>query len=213
MADAAQISNAILIRNRWAMERYEAACTRLVTVLGVLILSVIGNVALIDEKRDNVYLVTDEDGRLVQMVPMARPNMPDDGVAAWTVSAVSDLMSFDFSNFRKQLQDSRYDLTSRGWRDFQAMMSDGASGIATAVEANKYVVTTVPTGPARVIEKGVMNTGRGDRYAWNIEVPVLLSYRSSEREIENNILMRVTVIRMPEYVHKDGLGIRAIVGR
>lgn len=210
--DAAALSAAMVLRREWAMDRYKAGCVRFLAVAALLALSVVGNVAHLGDRRDNVYLVADEDGRLVDMVPISRPNMADEDVAAWTVSAITDLMSFDFANYRGQLQDARYDLTGRGWRSFEEMLSDGASGIATAVLRNKFVVTTVPTGPARVAEKGVLTTERGSRFVWTVEVPVLLSYRSDRREIETDLMMRVTVIRMPEFVHEDGLGIRAVVG-
>ena len=212
--DAAALSAAMVLRGEWAMERYKVACVRAVAVAVLLGLSVFGNVANLSDRRDNVYVVADEDGRLVDMVPIGRPNMSDDDVAAWTVSAVTDLMSFDFANYRRQLQASRYDLTGRGWKSFETMLSDAESGIATAVKENRFVMTTVPTGPARVVDKGVLATERGPRYVWTVEFPVLVSYRSDREsgQIETDLMMRVTVIRMPEFVHKDGLGIRAVVG-
>src|SRR5580700_7831021 len=53
-----------------------------------------------------IYFATDNVGRLIYIVPVNTPNMTPDEVTAWVINAVEAANSYDFINFRAQLQDA-----------------------------------------------------------------------------------------------------------
>ncbi|WP_327210641.1 DotI/IcmL/TraM family protein [Rhizobium leguminosarum] len=193
-------------------------------ILGAMILF-LGFVALWDRPPQYRYILTNREGIVVEQVPLAQRNHDDKFVTDWAVDAITRLYTFDYENYRLQFQDAKKNLTQVGWDSFQKAMMD--SGNFNAVVGYKYVTSAAPTGPGRIIKtgsiRGVTEDIDGartieDRYAWKIEFPMVISYRSSKlgsdgRPLvsEQNLTMSVTVIRVPEFLNQAGLGIRAIV--
>jgi intracellular multiplication protein IcmL len=193
-------------------------------MLGAMIL-ILGFVALWDRPPQYRYILTNPEGTVVDQVPLAQRNHDDKFVVDWAVDAITRLYTFDYENYRLQFQDAKKNLTQVGWDNFQNAMKD--SGNFNAVVGYRYVTSAAPTGPGRIIKTGSI---RGvsvdidgiktieDRYAWKIEFPMVISYRSSKlgsdgRPLvsEQNLTLSVNVIRVPEFLNQAGLGIRAIV--
>jgi intracellular multiplication protein IcmL len=184
----------------------------MVMVLIVAAASCIGTVALWQKPPQYGYLLTEDDGRILPLVPLDKPNHEDQYVIDWTVDAITRLYSIDYINYRIQLQEARHNLTTMGWKNYQDAMR--LSGNFNAIVGNQFVTTAVPIGPGRIVKTGDVK----GRYAWKVEFPMLISYRASRENPEDapkvtnqELTVSVTVIRMPEYLNKHGLGIRAIV--
>lgn len=193
-------------------------------ILCALILFV-GVVALWDRPPQYRYILTNREGVVMNKVPLEQRNHDDKFVEDWTVDAITRLYTFDYENYRLQFQDAKKNLTQVGWDSFQKAMME--SGNFNAVVGYKYVTSAAPTGPGRIVKTGsihgVSEDIEGirtpeDRYAWKVEFPMVISYRSSKlgsdgRPLlsEQNLKMSVTVIRVPENLNEAGLGIRAIV--
>jgi len=160
------------------------------------------------------YVMTDAAGKVLPMVPTDKPNKDDEFIIKWTVDAVTRLYSFDFANYRQQLQAAQKFLTVVGWREFEKSLEK--SGNFKAVVGNLYVMSAVPTGPGRITRSEIHPTL--GRHAWKVEFPMLITYRSSEKTQDGrplaatqNLRMTVVVIRQPEFLNTDGLGIRSII--
>lgn len=181
---------------------------------------VFGVYAIYDRPAQYRYILTDDQGIVVNQVPLTDPNHDDKFIIDWTMDSITRLYTFDFENYRLQFQDAKKNMTIVGWDSFEKSMA--ASGNFNSVLGYRYVTTAAPTGPGRIIKTGAIESrsqyGIESRYAWKIEFPMVISYRSSKRGndgkpllSEQNLTMAVTVIRVPEYLNKAGLGIRAIV--
>lgn len=193
-------------------------------VVSVAIL-MIGVYALLDRPAQFRYVLTDNTGVVIPQAPLAQPNHDDKFVVDWALDAVTRLYTFDYDNYRLQFQDAKKNLTVSGWDSFEKAMD--ASGNFNAVTGYQYVTTAAPTGPGRItktgaislpVAKGYFSPVMETRYAWKVEFPMVISYRSSRLGkdgkpllTEQNLTMSATVIRVPEYVNPTGLGIRAIV--
>lgn len=160
------------------------------------------------------YVMTDATGAVLPIIPTEKRNQSDEFVVKWTIDAITRLYSFDFSNYRGQLQDAQKNLTVVGWRDFEKSLE--RSGNFKAVIGNGYVTSAVPTGPGRITRADVHPTL--GRFAWKVEFPMLVTFRSASQDRENrsltaNLDLRVSavVIRQPEYLNPAGLGIRQII--
>lgn len=200
--------------------------TRILTgaVISATIL-LIGVYALIDRPPQYRYILTDTTGVVIPMVPLTQPNQDDQYLIDWTIDAVTRLYTFDYENYRLQFQDAKRNLTVGGWDQFEKAMEE--SGNFNAVTGYQYVTTAAPTGPGRIVKTGeiALPVAPGffspvmeSRYAWKIEFPMVISYRSSMKGkdgkpllSEQNLNMSVTVVRVPEYINPTGLSIRALV--
>lgn len=191
--------------------------SRILLILSIaLIISVIGNIAMFPNPPRYRYLPIGTNGVVLPQVPMTESNHDDKFVVDWTVDAVTRLYSFDFLNYREQLQDARKNLTTTGWDSFQKSMRD--SNNFEAILGNSFVLTAVPTGAGKVVKTGLLN----DRYTWKVVFPMLISYRSSSKDtpggnhsdgriITDTLNMTVTVTRVGVFLNETGLGIKSIV--
>lgn len=202
----------ILMKDRYANFRLHHVSRIMTVVISLVLISLIGTVILISRPPQYRYVLTDVSGKVLPLVPLDSPNHQDDFIVEWTIDAVTRLYSFDFVNYRNQFQEAKGDMTTVGWKNFEKAMD--ISGNFRSVVGNRYVTTAVPTGPGRVTKTGQLL----GRHAWKVEFPMLISYRSSQedddgrqRVTNQQLNVAVTVARQPEYLNKDGLGIRAIV--
>jgi len=204
----------ILRRDTFANQRLHYA-VRTAFMLACLAVFAAGcALTLVTREQPYRYILTKDTGELLPMVPLEQANHDDEFIARWTVDTVTRLYSFDFVNYRQQLQEARRNLTTFGWTGFEKAME--VSGNFRAILDNRYAVTAVPTGPAVVI-KSAIHTGFM-RHAWRVEFPLLLTYQSSQMGADGrpltanqNLKVSVVVIRQPEYLQREGLGIRSIL--
>jgi intracellular multiplication protein IcmL len=208
-----QIIGTILLRDRHRRFRYQQAAQIVVLLLVVLCISVAGNFRLASKPLQFRFLLTDVDGRLTIPVPITQKKVEDEQLKAWAVDAITRIWTFDFSNYRTQLQDAQRYMTVFGWKEFEKALAQ--SGNFNAVIANRYSMTAAPTGPAVILSQGISTiAGSPPRYTWQVELPVIITYRSSKQEITQPLKIKATVGRMPEYITAgSGLAIRGVVAR
>jgi hypothetical protein len=210
--NAEQIVSTILIRDHFRYVRMNYAVRIFSCLILLLAFSVAGNVGLATSTVKFRYLMTKPDGRLMTLVPLQRPNMDDSEVAKWTVDSVTRVNTFDFANYRQQFSFAQTILTGIGWEGYEKALKD--SGNFVAVLEGRYVTTAVPTGPATVVNLGLARGADGsERYMWQVNFPMVITYRSSVRSTSQDLSVSVTVVRMPEFINPSGLGIRQIVAR
>jgi len=204
----------ILMKDSFAIQRlhYAARMTAALAVLVVMAAAFAWSV--VSRPPQFRYIMTTLGGEVMTLVPTDKPNHDDEFVSKWTVDAVTRLYSFDHVHYRQQLQDAKANLTPVGWKSFQKTLQD--SGNFRAILEYRYATTAVPTGPARVT-KSAIHPELG-RHAWRVEFPMLITYQSSLKGTDGRPLMAtqalrmsVVVIRQPEFLQPDGLGIRSIL--
>src|SRR5690349_4673428 len=88
--------------------------------LSLMVMFILGSVLvyLIKNPTRPVYFVADSVGRLMYEVPLFQPNMSLENVTAWTVEAVEATYTYNYINFRSQLQDSEKYFTRYGWQEY-----------------------------------------------------------------------------------------------
>src|SRR5580700_4516369 len=64
------------------------------------------------------YFVADEVGRLMKDIPLNDLNMSSDELLDWAVNAVLAANSFDFINYRHQLQDAQKYFMDESWATY-----------------------------------------------------------------------------------------------
>ena len=152
-------------------------------------------------KPKNFYFATTEDGRLIPMVPLSRPNLSKPALMSWVAQATTEVMTFSFNNYRRRLQESSRNFTKRGWESFTQALQ--RSRMIEMVEANQQMITAVPRG-APVLQSEALVAGR---YQWVVQVPLSLTHRSGTKKHNSVLLVRVVVVRVPRLESPSGIGI------
>ena len=155
-----------------------------------------------------LYFAADNTGRLLLEIPVDQPNMSNDEVAAWVVEALESAFSYNFVNFRSQLQKSQKYFSRYSWDEYMAKLQD--TGNLLTVTEFKWIAS------AKVIQKPVLEREGllGGTYAWRYHVRLLVTYLKppynfNDPSLKNFASLEVAVIvqRQPLLKSDRGLAI------
>ncbi|PZO88812.1 MAG: type IV secretion protein IcmL, partial [Micavibrio aeruginosavorus] len=149
----------------------------------------------------NRYFATTEDGRLIPMVPLTQPNLSTPALLSWVAQSASETMSFSFSNYRRNLQQSSRHFTRAGWESFSAALQQ--SRIIESIVENTQELTAVPRGAPVLTSEGVV----GGQYQWVVQIPMVLTYVSGSKSRSDNWLITLVIVRVPRLESPNGVGI------
>lgn len=153
-----------------------------------------------------LYFATDRVGRLIKIIPLNRPNMSTDDVAAWTINAVQSAFSYDYINYRSELQTTQKYFTEYGWSKY--MQSLRSSNNLLALTQRRWVIIAQAVNKPQLITQGLLRSGV---YAWKFQLSLLVTYweppYDAKSKFVNALQVSVIVQRQPILQSNKGLGI------
>lgn len=164
---------------------------------------------LINHPTHPLYFATDNVGRLIHIIPVDTPNMPPDAVVSWTVEAVQKSLSYDFINYRAQVQSVQKYFTRYGWQNYTRALQVNNNFLGLA--QNKWIIIAQVVDQPKIITQGILSGA----YAWKFEMPVLVTFWSppydNKSKFTNALTVTVIVQRQEILQSYRGLGIVQIV--
>lgn len=199
----------VCLRNEFYRKKYRAMLgIYFLSLLCVLVLMGV-IVYLIRNPTHPLYFATDKVARLIPEVPVQEPNMTTQDVSNWAVNAIESAYSYDFVNYRAQLQDSQKYFTTYGWDRYLKALKD--SDNLLALTKYKYVVTAKVVGAPILLNEGTL----GGTHAWKFQMPVLVTYAEPPYDgktgFQNPLMVTVTIQRQDLLLSYDGLGISRMI--
>lgn len=141
------------------------------------------------------------EGRQMRLVALRAPNINNMGLLNWATEAGTAAMTFGFNDYEQRLGSINEFFTKSGWESFrQAVIK---SNIIKNVVDNQQILTAVPKGPAAMVWEG-LDAGR---YAWVIEVPLLVTIRAGATVRTQTQTIRMMVVKVPTSELPSGIGI------
>jgi intracellular multiplication protein IcmL len=151
------------------------------------------------------YFATSINGRITPLVPLDQPNQSDAAVLQWANQAAIAAFTYNFVNYRNELQSSSGFFTAEGWTQFLQALEQ--SNNLDAVKAKKLIVSAVATRAPIILQKGLL----GGNYAWRIQMPILVTYQSASEFSQQNNVVTMLVTRVPSINSPRGIGISQFV--
>ena len=200
----------IYLRNSFYQKKYYFA-------LGIYLLSIVVIIVLsgmlyylVKKPTQPIYFVADKVGRLLPDMPLQVPNMSADDVAAWVTHAMESTFSYDYINYREQLQSAQVYFTDYGWNKYMDGLK--ATNNLVALEQRKFIITAQVIGKPKLVVQGLLS----HTYAWKFEVPLLVTYLpppyDGKSQFQNPLLLTVIVQRQKILSSNMGLGIVQMIG-
>lgn len=181
-------------------------------IMIVLLLSIIANFILagilayiITHPPAPKYFATSISGRITPLFPLNEPNQSDSAVLQWANQAAIASFSYNFVNYRTELQASSGFFTSEGWDQFLTALQD--SNNLLAVKAKKLIVSAVATRAPVILQKGILN----GRYSWRVQMPLLVTYQSASEFSQQNNVVTILITRVSTLNSPRGIGISQFV--
>ncbi len=178
----------------------------------VLLVSMLANVVLasmliyiITHPPAPKYFATSINGRIIPLFPLNEPNQSDSAVLQWANQAAIAAFTYNFVNYRTELQASSGFFTSDGWSQFLTALEQ--SNNLDAVKAKKLIVSAVATRAPIILQKGILNGS----YAWRVQMPILVTYQSASEFSQQNNVVTMLITRVPTLNSPRGIGISQFV--
>ena len=201
-ADTPGTLGSVVIRNDFYKDGYRSIL-KLAVFQSIIILLLIAAMFFVIyvNQPENRYFATTEDGRLVPMTSLDEPNLSTPALMSWVAQSATEVMTFGFNDYRRRLQEASRNFTRKGWESFTQALQ--RSRIIEMVENNQQVTTSAPAGAPVLQSEGLVN----GRYQWQIQLPMIISYQSGAKTRSDNLMINITVVRVPRLENPNGVGI------
>lgn len=154
------------------------------------------------------YFATREDGGIIPLIAVNQPFLQDGQVTNFAVEAVTTAMTMDFANWRQDLAgSSQYFQRPDGYQNFLAALE--SAKILDFIQERNLVSTAIANG-AVITGRGVDVRGR---YSWTLQIPLRVTYQSSNDRTTQELLAEVVVSRVPTWESPSAIGITRITMR
>nr|WP_233586529.1 type IVB secretion system apparatus protein IcmL/DotI [Legionella sp. km772] len=151
------------------------------------------------------YFATSINGRITPLFPLNEPNQSDSAVLQWANQAAIAAFTYNFVNYRDELQASSGFFTAEGWDQFLNALQQ--SNNLDAVKAKKLIVSAVATRAPIILQKGVLNGS----YSWRVQMPILVTYQSASEFTQQNNVVTMLITRVSTLNSPRGIGIAQFV--
>lgn len=151
------------------------------------------------------YFATSINGRITPLFPLSEPNQSDSAIRQWANQAVIAAFTYNFVNYRDELQAASVFFTPEGWDQFMNALKE--SNNLDAVKAKKLVVSAVATGAPVILKKDILN----GVYSWRVQMPILVTYQSASEFSQQNVLVTLLIKRISTLNSPRGIGISQII--
>jgi len=196
----------VRLRNEFYRDNYHRILLiLLIAILAIFIL--IGALTyVVTHPPQAKYFATDTTGRIVPLVALDQPNLSKAAVLQWANTAAVAAYTYDFVNYRKNLQAASEFFTPSGWDAFITALNQ--SGDLEAVRSRKLVVSAVATGAPVILQQGVIS----GRYSWRVQMPMVVTFESGNVITQQNQLLTMLITRISTLNSPSGIGIAQFVG-
>lgn len=202
-----------------AMELYsrqqliEAISRLSMTIVAIGIVSTIALLAaliLLWQKPEPVYFATRTNGELIPLVPLHEPHLGTEQIIHFATQAVTRANTYDFANYKVQLTEVRDYFTDDGYTAFVEALH--ASGNLKLVIGRRMTTTAVANGGV-IVQQGLSGSGDQDSYMWRVQIPLVITYQSSEESQIQELIVQLDVTRIPTWKNEWGVAVKRLISR
>ncbi len=201
---------AVLLRNNFYRNNYRRMVS-LSMLLCLVIAGLIGFIAYQHYTRPQPqYFATTEDGKLFKIAPLSTRNMSNNQLFEWATQAALASYTYDFVNYRTELQNAKLFYTAQGHASLLNAIS--ASRNLEAVKSKKMTTSARITGNPTLSAPVRLDNGR---FVWEVEFPMEVLYTNGriQDQIIQKIIVNLTITRVPVWESSKGIAIKSIVVR
>lgn len=193
----------VRLRNDFYKDSYRRVLTALLimVLLNVVLTALLYYV--IKNRPKPEYFATTNDGKVIRMYALSEPVVTPAELLQWTTVAATSVNTYNFVNWRKELQDASNYFTPTGWREFQDELKK-SNNLETVV-TKKLSVSAVATGAPVILDRGLI----GGVYKWKVQIPLLIAYESASTNISQPVVATMLVTRVSTLDTPKGIAIDA----
>lgn len=196
----------VRLRNEFYRDNYRRLV--MILLLSIVIIFLLGGslIYIWTHPPSPRYFATATNGRIIPLVPLDEPNLSNAALLQWAQTAAIAAFTFDFTNYRQQLQAASEFFTAEGWESYVHSLIQTRN--LELVKAKQLVVHAVATGaPTFTDTPGVVK----GRYSWRVQMPLLVTYESVQVTVPQNVIVTMLITRTSTLNSPSGIGIAQFV--
>lgn len=191
----------VLMRNAFYRDNYRRAVFLLLIVVLINVVLGWGIAYRYLNPPSPEYFAANGQYQLIQWHPLEDPVVNNKFVLAWVTRAVTAAFSLDYIHWRSQLQTASNYFTPSGWYWFLSAFKK--SGNLQTLVTLQMVSNATVTGAPTVISQAVL----GGRYIWKVQIPILVTYTSPTKTINQPLNVIMLIQRVPVDQSPDRIAI------
>jgi intracellular multiplication protein IcmL len=195
----------VRFRNFFYRDGYRKVMSALLMSMGINMALLVIVVVQFFTTTPPVYFATQTNGSLIQIQPLNEPIVDQDMLLTWATRAAVASYSFNFVDWQNNLQGVQQYYTETGFKNFLDALKN--SGNLDTVVAKRLVVQATVVDVPRIVQQGLIK----GRYAWKIQIPMLVKYTSANEELRQPVLVTMLVARVPTTQKPEGIAIAQFV--
>lgn len=191
----------IRLRNNFYRDSYRRV---LAALLLMLIINLVMAAALfyqLTHRPEPRYFATTSDGKVIRLYPLSAPVVSTAELLQWATVAATTANTYNFVNYRKEMQQASQFFTPSGWKKYQEELK-GSRNLETVL-TKKLTVNAVATGAPIILDQGVVH----GQYKWKVQLPILVTYESSTTKISQPLLVTMLITRVSTLETPTGVAI------
>ena len=194
----------IVDRNHFYKDGVHQLVICIIISIALNIFSIMGILYIYTHPPAPVYFPTSANGRITPIYPLDQPNINDAALLEWANLATIAAFSYNFVNYRSELESASEYFTANGWTSFLRSLKDSNNLIA--VISKKLVVSAQASRTPEILQKGVLN----GRYSWRVKIPIVVTYQSQQYS-QQNLEVILLITRVSTLNNPKGIGIEQFV--
>lgn len=195
----------VALRNQFYKDGQRKTILALLIAIAVNLVLTALLIYIITHRPPPTYFATSVNGRITPLFPLDQPNQSDSAVLQWANQAAIASFTYNFVNYRDELQASSGFFTAEGWDQFLNALQQ--SNNLDAVKAKKLIVSAVATRAPVILQKGILNGS----YSWRVQMPILVTYQSASEFTQQNNVVSMLITRVSTLNSPRGIGIAQFV--
>ncbi len=136
---------------------------------------------------------------------LSQPDKSDSAILAWANSTGVAIYTYNFKNYRDEIQKLSGFFTDSAWTQFQTALK--TSNNLDTVIAKKLIVSAAVTGAPVIVKKGLLN----ELYSWTVQMPMTVTYTSASDRTQQNIIVTMQITRTSSVNAPTGVAISQFV--
>lgn len=153
------------------------------------------------------YFTVDENLRIVELTPLNEPYISDSALINWATETVAESFTMSFADWRSALNkiSSKYD--KHAFDSFIKSLKNSGN-LSFIIDKRLNTIVNID-GPAIISAQGISLSTK--RYTWDVEVPIIINYESSEGvKATQRVLINVTIHRVSTLETSRGIRIKSL---
>lgn len=140
-------------------------------------------------------------GEVIPMHSLSEPVVTNEFIVRWSALAVRLVYNLGFEAYQQELQKAQPNFTAAGWTELMAALQK--SGMLNDIVEHHLRMSAVVSDTPVILAPMVFH----GRYTWRVQMPLLVTFTSASEQKRRNMMVTITVERVPTTDASQGIQI------